>query len=100
MDLVALYLVLYVNLVLGLIAVYLAVVNALVHAAGAVALRVYNPGLWTGLVLFLPLGALSLYEITASGAGVWAHAVGILVAVAIHAAIVIHVRRGLSAMTR
>jgi len=99
MNLIVLYLAVFVSLGFGLIAVYLTVVNALVHAAGALVLHGYNPGLWTGLFLFLPLGVLSLYEITASGAGVWAHVLGILVAVAIHAAIVVHVRRRLAAMT-
>ena len=97
-NLVALYLAAYISLGVGLISVYLIMVNAVAHAAGALVLRSYNPGLWTGLFLFLPLGALSLYEITTSGAGLWAHVLGILVAVAIHAAIVVHVRRRLGAL--
>jgi hypothetical protein len=56
-DLISLYLSFFVNPGFGLIAVYLAVVNAVVHLVAAVALRAYNPGLWTAILLFLPLGA-------------------------------------------
>lgn len=76
---------------LGLIAVYLAVVNAIAHAGQALKLRAYNPGLATGLVLFIPLGIYSIMRFDALGAGglVW-QLVGIGVAIAIHAAIVIY----------
>jgi hypothetical protein len=67
---------------------------------GTVVLRAYNPGLWTAILLFLPLGIWSLYVLDSAGAGFWANVLGILVAVAIHAAILVHIRRrihGLSA---
>jgi len=65
-DLVAIYLARFVSLGWGLIAVYLTLVNALVHVAGAVALRGYNPGLVTAVVLFLPLGIWALVAVGAT----------------------------------
>jgi hypothetical protein len=100
MNVIALYLALYVSPALGLISVYLTLVNAVVHVVGTVVLRAYNPGLWTAILLFLPLGIWSLYVLDSAGAGFWANVLGILVAVAIHAAILVHIRRrihGLSA---
>lgn len=97
-DLIVLYLAFFVNPGLGLIAVYLSVVNAIVHLAAAIALRAYNPGLWTAILLFLPLGVWSLYVLTSAGAGIWEHALGLIVAVALHAMIVVHVRRRISKM--
>ena len=55
-DLVALYLAVFLDPALGLIAAYLPVVNAVGHVGPAAARREYNPGLGTALVLFLPLG--------------------------------------------
>jgi hypothetical protein len=93
MNVIALYLALYVSTALGLISVYLTLVNAVVHVVGTVVLRAYNPGLWTAILLFLPLGIWSLYVLDSAGAGFWANVLGILVAVAIHAAILVHIRR-------
>jgi hypothetical protein len=96
-DLASLSLAGFVNLSLGLIAVYLALVNALVHIVAATARREYNPGLWTALGLFLPLGGWGLYEVaTASGATWVGHAVGIAAAVAGHAAIIVYIVRRLA----
>lgn len=77
------------HLGLGLVAVYLSLVNGLIHAVQAVVLRRANPGLYSGLVLFLPLGAATLWvfaglpEVTLAD-----HATGLGVALAVHAAIV------------
>lgn len=97
-DLISLYLAFFVNPGFGLIAVYLAVVNAVVHLVAAVVLRAYNPGLWTAILLFLPLGAWSLYVLTSAGAGLGEHVLGLIVAVAIHAMILAYVRRRISRM--
>lgn len=40
----------------GLAAPYLAIVNGLIHVGAAVKTRRSNPGLWTGLLLLLPMG--------------------------------------------
>jgi Protein of unknown function with HXXEE motif len=76
----------------GLIGVYLTLVNALAHVGQAVAMRKYNPGLVTAVVLFLPLSVWSLLVIRASGeAGLFHHALGLSLAILIHAAIVAYV---------
>ncbi len=81
----------------ALIAVYLVLVNALVHMVHAVVFRGYNPGLFTAIVLFLPLGGITLALLRHANAGTAGqHAVSLALAVAIHAAILIHVRRKLA----
>jgi len=95
-DLAALYLACFVDAGLGLIAVYLPLLNALGHIGPAVARREYNPGLVTALFLFLPVGIWGLIVIPA-GDWVW-HAVGLGVAVAVHAAIIAHVARRLKTL--
>lgn len=45
----------------GSIAAWFLIVNALAHLGPAIGLRRYNPGLWTGLALFLPLGLAILF---------------------------------------
>ncbi|HEX5485906.1 MAG TPA: hypothetical protein VFX23_07905 [Limnobacter sp.] len=50
----------------------------------------------TAVVLFLPLGSVTLCLINTAGGGAWlGHVVGLLLAVAIHAAILLHARRKL-----
>lgn len=79
---------------LALIAVYLVLVNAAVHIAQAVAMRDYNPGLISAIVLFLPLGIWCLRVVQQTGAGSGAmHIVGLACATAIHAAIMISIFR-------
>ncbi len=79
------------------LAIYLVLVNAVVHIAHALLFRCYNPGLVSALVLFLPLGAGSLWLLPAAG-GVSAayQVIGLATALLIHAAILIHVRRKLA----
>lgn len=90
---IATYLAANINIGLGLIAVYLAVVNGLVHIAHALLFKRYNPGLITGTVLFLPIGAYTIWQIQLSGAGSFAEqTIGIVVAVGIHAVIVAYAR--------
>jgi len=90
---IATYLAANVNIGLGLIAVYLAVVNGLVHIGHALLFKRYNPGLVTGTILFLPIGAYSIWQIQLSGGGSFAaQAIGIVVAIGIHAVIIIYAR--------
>jgi hypothetical protein len=78
----------------GLIAVYLIVVNGAIHVIHALITRGYNPGLGTAIVLFLPLGGYGIAAIQQAGGGTaLMHAVGADSAIAIHAAIVVHVFR-------
>lgn len=79
---------------LGLIAVYLAVVNAVVHIGHGIVFRHYNPGLWTAIALFLPVGVYAIGRFDALNAGGAAYqASGLVIAIAIHAAIVAYALR-------
>ena len=82
----------------GLIAIYGTLVNALVHIVAAVAMRRYNPGLATAALLLLPLGGAGLIVVgTSVGVGLGFHLLGLVLAVALHLAIVGYVqlnRRG------
>ena len=85
----------------ALVAAYLVLVNAVVHVVHAAIFSRYNPGLFTALVVFLPLGVLALVLIERAGGGSLAyHAIGLASAVAIHAAVLVHVRRKLLALER
>jgi hypothetical protein len=92
-GLLSIYAATFLNIGWGLSVVYLVLVNALAHILAAVLWREYNPGLWTALVLFVPVGTLALFEIARlPGVEPIHHVVGLAVAVAIHAAIVVHTR--------
>lgn len=78
----------------ALVAVYLVLVNAVVHIVHGIVFRRYNPGLGTAILVFLPLGTATLMLVDRAGGGALAHHVaGLVIAVAIHAAILLHVRR-------
>ncbi|MEZ5399366.1 MAG: HXXEE domain-containing protein [Bryobacteraceae bacterium] len=84
----------------GVTAVYLSLVNAVSHIAGAVRTREYNPGLWTAMGVFVPLGGYTLAELGSLGfVSPFQHAFGALVSIAIHAGIVAHVMRNRAAHT-
>jgi hypothetical protein len=98
-DLLAVYLAGFVRPSLGLIAVYLPLVNCLLHLGPALARREYNPGLWTAILLFLPFGGWGMYALSTAGADWEAHAIGAGVALAVHAAIVVHVARRIARLS-
>jgi hypothetical protein len=76
----------------GLIAAYLLLINGVIHVLPAIIMRRYNPGLVTGIVVFLPLSVYCLNAIQRTGGGTpLMHAVGIAVSIAVHAAIAIPV---------
>jgi hypothetical protein len=100
-DLLALYLACFVDLKWGLIAIYLPLLNGLSHIIVTVAIRRYNPGLWTSLVLFLPVGIWALAVVSAASHAGWqtqGEALGI--AILIHALILIHVKLRLRRLAR
>ena len=98
---IALYGSVYLGLGWALVAVYLVLVNALVHMAHAVLFKRYNPGLVTALVVFMPLGLYTLNLVNQAGAGTpLNHLLGMSSAVAIHGAILLHVKRKLVVMQR
>ncbi|HVZ84990.1 MAG TPA: HXXEE domain-containing protein [Terracidiphilus sp.] len=82
---------------LGLIAIDLTLVNALAHIGGLIMLRVYNPGVITAVIGFIPIGGWALWCVQRTRPSLADHALGIGIALAIHIAIVIFVRRRASA---
>ena len=81
----------------GAFAAALAIVNGIVHVGAAIILRRYNPGLMTGLVLFLGSGGWSLATISAtSNAQPPMLVMAFLFAIGSHVAILVHVRRRLA----
>lgn len=94
LDLFALYLACFVDLSLGLMAMYLPVLNAFGHIVPGVIKRQYNPGLVTSITLFIPVGVASIWVVSrACGATIEDHLLAFAVAFAIHAGIIVHVRR-------
>lgn len=92
-DLASIYLARFVDIGLGLIAVYLMLVNAVAHMVAGLVLRQYNPGLVTGVVLFLPAGLWALFAVSAvPGVDRTDHAIGLAAAILIHAGIAAYVR--------
>jgi hypothetical protein len=91
-DTIAFLLAARVHIGFGLIAVYLSLVNSVGHCLQAIAMRSYNPGLATSILLFMPLGFITLWvlagtdEITLTD-----HLVGLAVALLIHAGIIVRV---------
>jgi len=78
----------------GLLAAYLMVVNAGTHLAAAVKLKAYNPGLVSALLLFLPAGLTTLILVSFQpGVGFVEHLGALLLILALHAIIVLHVTR-------
>ncbi len=79
----------------GLAAPYCLIVNAVAHIAATLRLRLYNPGLITALLLFLPLGTTTLY-ITPDKT-LTTHLTGLGIALGLHIGIVLavlaHLRR-------
>ncbi|KQZ99931.1 hypothetical protein ASD64_14110 [Mesorhizobium sp. Root157] len=89
LDVAVTYLAWSVDLGIGLAAVYLMLINAIVHMAGAIRSRSYNPGLVTAVVLFLPFSGYASWQIQISGAATTDdHIIGLLIGIAVHAIIV------------
>ncbi len=101
LDLVALYLACFVDLSLGLIALYLPMLNAIGHIVPAIIKRQYNPGLITGIFVFLPVGLLSTVVVSrAANCDLNDHLLALGVAIAVHGTIIAHVRRRISYLSR
>jgi hypothetical protein len=85
------YLAKYVALGLAFVPVYLVLVNAATHVLTSVRLRTYNPGLYTSVLLFLPWGTfLAVYFSGIVRASLLFNAIGLLLALAEHAAIALY----------
>lgn len=89
-NLAALYLAYFVGAGWGVVVFYFVLVNGLSHIVAAVLLRRYNPGLITGVVLFIPFSVLGIATVPAT----WPQRMlALAAAVAIHAAILAVVKR-------
>ncbi len=101
LDIVALYLACFVDLSLGLIALYLPMLNAFGHIVPAIVKRQYNPGLITSILLFLPVGVISTFVVSrAADCDLRDHLLALGVAIAVHAAIIAHVRIRIAQLSR
>jgi hypothetical protein len=93
-TLVVLYFCVYVNIVWGLFSGYLVAFNGLGHIVTSIRLRRYNPGLWTSIFVFVPLGIYIIYIINKeSGAGWLYNVIFLVVTILLHAMILLNVRR-------
>jgi hypothetical protein len=93
-TLVVLYLCVYVNIVWGLLSGYLVALNGIVHIVTSIRLRRYNPGLWTSVFVFLPLGIYMIYLISKqSGAGLLYNGIFLVVTILLHSMILLNIRR-------
>lgn len=100
-DLIVLYLAVYVSPALGLLAVYVTLVNALLHLVTSIAMRRYNPGLWTSIALFFPVGGYALYTLSQlPSATLGMHALGLAAALIEHAVIIMLIRARLARLNR
>ena len=91
-DLLMIYLAVFVSPIYALAAFYLPLINGTTHILQSIIRREYNPGLWTSLVLFWPVAGWGLYYVSQKIAAPWsAQALGFGIAIAVHAAIIVYV---------
>ena len=100
--LVLLYAARYIDLALGLVAPYAMLLNGLLHTRMALVQRRPNPGLWTSVLLFLPIGAGSIHAIgRVAGASLGDHLLGLAGGIGLHLVVGVIVgvtlRRGVAA---
>ncbi len=93
LSLLGLYLSVYVSLMYGLAVAYLTVLNGVSHILMAIAKRRFNPGFWTSLLLFLPVGGYALYALSvAENDRIHPSCLRLGVALVVHGAILFYVR--------
>ena len=93
-TLVVLYLCVYASIIWGLLSGYLVAFNGIVHIVTSIRMRRYNPGLWTSVFVFLPLGIYIIYLITTeSGAGWLYNAIFLVITILLHLMILLNIRR-------
>ena len=89
--LVSFYLAKYVALGVAFVPIYLTIINGLTHVIAGIALRRYNPGLYTSLLLFFPWGFfLLVYFGGITRFSLFFNGIGLLAAVIGHAIIVVY----------
>jgi hypothetical protein len=93
-TLVVLYLCVYVNIVWGLLSGYLVAFNGIVHIVTSIRLRRYNPGFWTSVFVFLPLGIYIIYVINKESGASWLYnVIFLVVTILLHSMILLNIRR-------
>lgn len=92
--LVAFYLAKYVSIGFAFVPIYTTILNAITHVIASLALRRYNPGLYTSILLFFPWGLfLLVYFGGLTPSNLLFNALGLLVAIVGHAIIVVYAIR-------
>jgi hypothetical protein len=92
--LISFYLAKYVAIGFAFVPIYTVLVNGLTHVIASLALRRYNPGLYTTLLLFFPWGLfLLVYFNAATGSNLVFNVIGVLVGIVGHAIIVVYALR-------
>lgn len=76
----------------AVIAGWLLLINAVIHIAQGIVMRRPNPGLWTAILLFVPLGTWILLATRMQATGA-EQALAVVLVVALHAAIVLRAAR-------
>lgn len=83
---VVFYLARFVSLGFAFIAIYLVLLNAVIHVVTTTKMRVYNPGFYTAVVLFLPWGLFALiYFERLTPHWLLFNLIGVLIAIGEHA---------------
>ncbi len=89
--LVSFYLAKYVAIGFAFVPIYTTVLNGITHVIASLALRRYNPGLYTSILLFLPWGSfLAIYFGYTVQSSLLFGVVGLLVAIIEHVVIVVY----------
>lgn len=92
--LVSFYLAKYVALGIAFVPIYLTIINGFTHVVASIALRRYNPGLYTSLLLFLPWGLfLLIYLNGITRFSLFFNGIGLLTSVLGHIVIVVYALR-------
>lgn len=92
--LVSFYLAKYVALGIAFVPIYLTIINGFTHVVASIALRRYNPGLYTSLLLFLPWGLfLLIYLNFITRFSLFFNGIGLLTSVLGHIVIVVYALR-------
>jgi hypothetical protein len=92
--LVSFYLAKYVALGIAFVPIYLTNINGCTHVVASIALRRYNPGLYTSLLLFLPWGFfLLIYFNAITRLSLLFNGIGLLTGVIGHVVIVVYALR-------
>lgn len=97
LNIAALYAAHFIDVGWGVVAGYLILINGIAHIGMAARFRGYNPGLATGVLIFVPFGLATILLVPATPLQ---HAVGFATALAIHAAIALRANHNASAERR